>query len=84
MQVVIKNGFILASHRDDQAVSDKYPGCEVVWVLDTVRCRDVAGLPMPDPRPGCYIGVTVKKTMEQRLTDIETAIVQLRVKVPSG
>lgn len=49
MQLIIKNGRVLATHRDDQVVADLYPGCEIVFYRGpfTVTVEDPCPL---DPR----------------------------------
>jgi hypothetical protein len=52
MKLVIKDGFVVASHGDDQKVEGKYPNCEVVSVPDGTPYKGAVGVPFPDPRPG--------------------------------
>jgi hypothetical protein len=52
MKLVIKNGFVVASHADDQHIEDKYPDCEIASVPDGTPWRGEHGEQFPDPRPG--------------------------------
>ncbi len=47
MQIIIKNGKVVATHEDHQDVADKYPGCECIlweWDLPTI----LPGEELPD------------------------------------
>ena len=44
MQLVIKDGRVIATHEDQQQVANLYPGCEVVLYAGSVNPGD------PDPR----------------------------------
>ncbi|MBF0549254.1 MAG: hypothetical protein HQK60_01840 [Deltaproteobacteria bacterium] len=52
MKIVLKNGFIVASHSDEQDISlDQYPGAsEVAIVPDDTLVMDDNGIFLPDPR----------------------------------
>ena len=52
MQLVIKDGIVIATHTDDQQIHNLYPGCEVVRF-------DVVVSPMsPDPRTVAQRSIT--------------------------
>lgn len=64
MQLVIKNGLVVASHEDWQVLDGLYPGCEIVpW--DQALPADPMGLP-PDPR-GSDVPLTVDVARRRKL-----------------
>ncbi len=55
MQLIIKDGKILATHEDNQDVADKYPDCEcVAWAKELppeeLNEFGLPGEPLDDPR----------------------------------
>jgi hypothetical protein len=49
MQLVIKNGFVVASHSDTQDIAGKYPECEVIFYCGEFTLT-TDGTLTPDPR----------------------------------
>lgn len=50
-QLVIKNGFVIATHPPEIRLIGKYPDCEIVlWDDGSVNVTDIEDQPIPDPR----------------------------------
>lgn len=49
LQVVIKNGLVLATHPIDQDLTGKYPGTEIIFYNGDIG-PEKDGIPTPDPR----------------------------------
>jgi hypothetical protein len=68
MQLVIKNGFVVATHTDTQDIVEKYPGCDIVFYIGEFK-MDANGVLKIDPR-----------TPEEKLNDYQS---KRRLEYPS-
>jgi hypothetical protein len=50
MQMIIKDGIIVATHEDSQVVAGKYPGCECISWNKPLPVREICDPPLQDPR----------------------------------
>lgn len=74
MILVIKDGKVIAYHEDGQDVLDKYPNCAIIKVKDEEVVFDEEGWPQV-PQSG--IDLRIAGSVEQRLADLEAALVAL-------
>ena len=69
-----KGGKVIAYHEDGQDVLDKYPNCAIVRIKDEDVVFDEEGWPQV-PQSG--IELRIIGNMEQRIADLEAALVAL-------
>ena len=50
MQLILKNGVVIATHTDEQDVRGLYPGCQIVSYDGPLPRTEPLGNPIPDPR----------------------------------
>lgn len=74
MILVIKDGKVIAYHEDGQDVLDKYPNCAIIKAKDEEVVFDEEGWPQV-PQSG--IDLRIAGSVEQRLADLEAALVAL-------
>lgn len=74
MILVIKDGKVIAYHEDGQDVLDKYPNCTIIKVKDEEIVFDEEGWPQ---MPQSGIDLRIAGTAEQRLADLEVALMAL-------
>ncbi len=76
MILVIKGGKVIAYHNDNQedVIKNKYPGCELIKIADNDVQFDEEGWPLV-PQSG--IRLNMIGTTEQRLADLEAALIAL-------
>jgi hypothetical protein len=70
MQLVIKNGKVIATHDDNQNVAKLYPGCDVVTYAGTLIMPPTGELP-DDPRTQAEKNGTYKDKRRQAYPNIE-------------
>jgi len=50
MQLIVKHGVVVATHRDEQDVRSLYPGCQIVSYDGPLPAAEPLSGPIPDPR----------------------------------
>jgi len=86
MKVVIKDGKIVATHQDSQAVAHLYPGADIV-IITGAKKREIMSLArVTDPELNTLIGLPDPRVADPTLTeddgvsDVEALIEALRDK----